>query len=95
MLCDSYVNILHAFCVRRKNWRFFSGSGKLNVSIYLISMQSYWPRPSHGCKICCVSSLTNAKESFKFVFLTLNFTISDTFLVNSQNTFLSANFCMV
>ena len=32
MLCNSYVNILHAFCVRRKNWRFFSGSGKLNVA---------------------------------------------------------------
>ena len=46
-------------------------------------------------KIRCVWSLTNAKSSFKFVFEPLMLPIFNTFSVNSQNTFLSADFCVV
>ena len=45
------------------------------------------PRFSHGC----VRSLTNAQESFKLVLIV---PIFHTFSVNSQNTFLLADFCM-
>ena len=31
------------------------------MSIYLISVESYWHRLSHGCKILCVRWLTNAQ----------------------------------
>ena len=51
-------------------------------------MQSYWHRSLHGCEICCVSSLKNAKESLKFVFQPLILPIFNTFLVNSQITLL-------
>ena len=64
----SYVNILHDFWIDVKCARFSSGSGKLTVSlifaeqvvifgaisIYLISIGSYWHRPLYGCKIFCV-----------------------------------------
>ena len=39
------------------------------ISIYLLSMEIYWHRLSHGCKICCILSLTNAQESFKLVLI--------------------------
>ena len=37
------------------------------ISIYLISIQSYWHRRLHGCPILCIKSLTNAPASFQLV----------------------------
>ena len=102
----SYMRAITCFLFRRKICSLFFRLGKidhisqycplssLNLSyinsIYLISIEIYWHRLSHGPKICCVPSLTNAQESFKLVLI---LTICHTFSVRSQNTFLSADFC--
>ena len=99
----SYVNIIYVFfLVRRKISSLFFRLGMFDhisnycplssqilsyINIFNINRNLL----THGCKICCVRSLTNAQESFKLVLI---LPIFYTFSVNSQNTFLSADFCM-
>ena len=85
--------------------RFSCGSRKLTVShiithrvvkfcaisIYLISIERYCYKFSHGCEIFCVRSLTNSQEGSTLVLI---LPICHTISVNSQHNFLSANFCM-
>ena len=101
----SYVTYYRLFWLDVKFARFSCGLGKLTVSrtiahrvvnfciiyIYLISIESYLYKLSHGCEICRVRSLTNAQENLRYVFI---LPICHTISVNCQHTFLSANFCM-
>ena len=67
----------------------------LAISIYLISPESHWHRLPRGCNMFSVQSLKNAQERFNLIFQPLISPIFHTFSVNSQNTFLLADFCMV
>ena len=94
--CPDPTNLL-AFLQALENWRYltFLPHWVVNlraISNYVIAKESHWYSLSRGCNIFSVRSLTNVQKSFKLVFEP---SILPNFSASSQNTFLSAGFCMV